>query len=264
MTETDRPARLPPRRRAWPIVLAVLLALLLALIGGAWWLWRSEAGVSWLIERVPGLAVTGMRGRPDGGPFEADRIEWRSGDMRVTVTGLSWRDAQFQLRPYPGAWLRLELVEPRIKRIAVMTAPGPDDEPPRAPPADLRLPLELIVRDLQVGVLQVNEQPPVTGLAADLHLGDDTGRMHRLSRFVAQARSVQARAQVQVQADGEMAVEGRVDLATLPGAARGWRAELGLDGTVPRPAVDATLTTAEGARATAQAVLTPFAPWPIA
>jgi len=263
MAATARSNR-PPRRRAWPVVLSVLLALLVALIGGAWWLWRSEAGVSWLIERVPGLAVTGMRGRPDGGPFEADRVEWRSGGMRVSVTGLSWRDANWQFRPYPGAWLRLELVEPRVKRIDVVTPPGRDDEPPRAPPSELRLPLELIVRDLRVGVLQVNEQPPVTDLAADLHLGDDTGRMHRLSRFVAQAGSLQARAQAQVQADGEMAVNGRVDIATLPGAARGWRAELGLGGTVPRPAVDATLTTAEGARATAQAVLTPFAPWPIA
>ena len=250
--------------RSWLIALGTVLALLGAFIGGAWWLWRTDAGIAWLIRQVPGLQVTDMRGRPDGGPFEAARVEWRSGDLHVEISGLSWRDMDWQWHPYPGAWLRLTVIGPQARRVAVSTGAAGAETVPANPPADLRLPLELIVHDAHLGVLQLNRQPPVTELTADLHLGDDSGARHRLARLTGKVENVLARAQGEVATTGTLALAGRIDITTLQGTSPPWHAEVGLRGSVVRLDADAALTVAADTRLNVQAGLAPFSPWPLA
>jgi translocation and assembly module TamB len=236
--DTAPPTPVARRRRLWPIAVPALLALLLALAGAGWWLWRSEAGTAWLLQRVPGLQASGVAGRASGGPFSIERLQWQSGGTSVRLEGLSWQDAQWRLRPYPGAWLGLELVAPRVRRVEVRTAEG-KDEPRQPPPADLRLPLELVVRQAHVGSLQVNDLPEATDIAADLHLGDERGGSHRLERLEVRAQGVQAKARARAQATDDLRTEGTIELATLPQAGRPWQASARLDGTLRRLGVDA-------------------------
>ena len=253
-----------PSRRRWPIVLAALLALLLLLVAGAWWAWRSDAGPAWLLERVPGLKVSGLQGRPDGGPLRAERIEWRSGGTQLRIDALSWRDLQWRWRPYPGAWLRLELVDPHAAQVQVTTAPDTSPKEPTKPPADLRVPLELIVRGVQVDELHLNDQPPVLGLRGDLHLGADQGRLHRIGPLEARRDPLQARVEARIATQGALGVDGTLHAGTPAGAALPWQAQVRLGGTVPRLSLDGALSAGNGARLDAQATLAPFEPWPLA
>ena len=245
-------------------MLGALLALLLALVAAAWWAWRSDAGPAWVLEQVPGLKITGMQGRPDGGPFGAQRVEWQSGGTQLRIEGLAWRNLHWQWRPYPGAWLRVEVLEPRAARVQVTTAPKPAAQAPQGPPQDLRLPVELVVRGLQADALHVNDQPPVLGLRGDLHLGADHGRQHRIGPIEAQRDPAQARLEARIATIGPLGVEGTVRANSLPGAAPPWQAGVRLGGTVARLALDGTLTAGTGARVGVQATLTPFEAWPLA
>lgn len=263
MAPTTSPETERRGRRLWPWVLGGILALVAVTIGGAWWAWRSDAGLGWLLRQVPGLEVSGMRGRPDGGSFEAARVDWRSGGLHVRVDGLSWRDAQWHWRPYPGAWLRVVLDAPHARQVRVTTTPGADE--PATAPTSLRLPMELVARDLRVDALQVNDQPQVTELKGQLHLGDDTGALHRVGPLAARLDTVHASGQADVRTDAPMALNGRVDVtaASAPGTPAPWRATATLAGTLPRMAVDGALTAAAGARLSAQATVTPFEAWPL-
>jgi translocation and assembly module TamB len=245
-------------------VLGALLALLLALVASAWWGWRSEAGPAWLLEHVPGLKVTGMQGRPDGGPFQVERLEWSQGSTQLRIDALSWRDLQWQWRPYPGAWLRVELLEPRASRVQITTAPEPAAQAPKSPPQDLRLPVELLVRGLHVEALQVNDQEPVLGLRGDLHLGADQGRQHLIGPLEAERSPAQGRIEARIEAVNPLGVQGTVHAAALRGAALPWQADVRLGGTLPRLALNGTLAAGAGARVEVQATLAPFEAWPLA
>ncbi len=255
-----------PRRR-WNATLAVfgvLLALVLLLVGAAWWAWRSDAGPAWLLQQVPGLKVSGLQGRPDGGPFKAATIEWQSAGTQLRIDSLSWRDLQWQWRPYPGAWLRVELVDPHAQRVQVTTAPDTSAQKQSAPPTDLRLPVELLVRSLQVDALHLNDQPPVLGLRGDMHLGADAGRLHRIGPLSARRDPAQASVEARIGAVAPLGVDATLVVGTPRGAALPWQADVRLGGTVPRLAVNGTVTAGAGAKLGVQATLTPFERWPLA
>lgn len=266
MADHDTPPA-PVRRRRWPWrVAAVLLLLALlcaALLGGAVRVWRSDAGFDWLVRQVPGLQISGRHGRPDGGAFQAQQLRWQSGGTRVQVDGLAWQGLQWQWRPHPGAWMKVVLDRPRAARVQVHTTPPPDQAARKAPPRDLRLPLELVVRGLQIDTLQFNDVPPVAGIAGDFHLGDQAGTRHHLHRLAFQAQGVQARVQAEVAAVGAMALGARVDAGTLPGAARPLEGHATIGGTVQQPTLDARIDAQRGARLQVRATLAPFAAWPL-
>lgn len=260
-----------PSRRRWPLILGVsgaaVLGLLVLLGGAAWWLWRSEAGFSWLLQQVPGLELRGREGRPDGGPFRAESLVWRGAGFSVEVDGLAWRDLGWRWRPHERAWLRIEIDAPQARRVQVRTEPGPEPAPERGgAPSSLVLPLELVLHRLAVQALRVNQQPPLQGLAGELHLGDEQGRLHRIGPLVAQRAPAALSLQAQVGAVGDLRVSGRLQAISLAGAPVPWRAEAVLGGTVPRPTVEARLAAGAGGaagRADLQATLAPFAAWPL-
>jgi translocation and assembly module TamB len=257
-----------PRRHRWIVVsitalLAVVAVLVLAVAGGLSWL-HTDAGLRWALRHVPGLQITGMQGRPDGGSFSAQRLQWQSATMTVTVDQLAWQDLQWRWRPYPGAWAGITLVEPRAQRVEVQTRPGPEQvQANTGAPDNMRLPLELVVRNLQVRTLQLNALPPIEALAADLHLGDEAGTVHRLQRLSGSMQQRQAQAQLALRSQGDMALTGSVTVASLPGASHPLQAAVDLSGTLPRPQLRARLDAGAGAQLQMDATLAPFERWPI-
>jgi translocation and assembly module TamB len=253
----------PPRRRWILVTVTVLVAIVVAVAAGVGWLY-SDTGLHWALRHVPGLQITGMTGRPDRGSFSAERLQWQSATLTLTAHRLAWRDLRWRWRPYPGAWVGITLIDPRAERVEVQTRPGPEPaQPNQGAPEHLRLPLELVVRGLQVGTLQVNELPPIEALAADLHLGDETGTVHRLQRLSARMEQRQAQAQLTLRSEGDMALAGHVAAESLPGGAHPLQARVDLSGSLPRPQLRAQVNAGAGAQLRANAKLAPFESWPI-
>ncbi len=258
----------PSRRRRWPLIVggvlgALLLVLILGVAAGVG-VWRTERGLDWALRQVPGLTITGLQGRPDGGSFSAARLQWRSPTMTVEVDRLSWRDLQWRWRPYSGAWIGITLIDPKAQRVVVRTQPGSEPEPASTgAPNSVRLPIEFILRGLQVQTVQVNTLPPIEALAADLHLGDEAGAVHRVQRLSARMQQRQADATLTLRSEGDMALSGRLTVASLRGAAQPLDASVDLTGTLPRPQLRATLDAGAGAKLQAEATLAPFDAWPL-
>lgn len=271
--EPSPPVR--PRRRIWPwawgSALGLLALALIAAAGTAWWVWHAENGTRWALAHVPALQVDGLRGAPSGGPLQIQRLTWESAPgnrgTRVSVDGLAWRDAIWRWRPYPGAWIGLELVEPTAHRVDVRTAAPQPNEPPMQPPKSLRLPLELALRGLVIDSVQIDDQPPITALRADLHLGADRGVRHDLLHLTLRRDTLQLAAQGSISSDGGLPVAAQAELKTVAGAALPWNATVQVTGPLARLALDAALQTTpaqgSGARLTAQAGVAPFAAWPL-
>lgn len=256
-----KPKPAPPRRRRTLLALLVLAAA--ALLGAGWALWHDDAALRWLL-RQGGLEVGGSVGRADGGPFQAERVQWQRGGTRVTVHGLAWRDLRWSWNPYPGAWLRVEVDAPSARRVEVSTTPSPQTAP-RTVPADLRVPLELVVTDLHVETVQIDAQAPLVDLRAKaLHVGDDVGGTHRVDGLALRRGAVQLHdARLALSTTGSMPLVGAAQLAGADDAPQPWQARLRAGGTLARIALDANLAAA-GAEASARAAVTPFAAWPLA
>lgn len=262
MSSTPAPAA-PAWQRLRPLRWALLALLLLAaaLLGGALWLWHSEAGMSRVLQQVPGLRITGQQGRPNGGPFAVKRLEWQRGGLHVIVHDLAWDDAQWRWRPHPGAWAGFQLQQPRAARVQVINdAPAGD---PAQPPASLRLPVEVQAPGLRIGSLEVGEQPAIGPLAADLHLGAVAGAEHRVEQLEFMRGGLVYSGRATLGSDGELPLQARLAVATAPDATPAWRAEVQAQGPLQRVELEGRLDHASGAAATAQATLAPFAPWPL-
>jgi translocation and assembly module TamB len=248
------------------LVLGSLLGLVLvvgALLGGLAWLLRTDDGLDWLLARVPGLEVRGLTGRLDGGPMHADRLVWQSETLRVTVHDLSWRDAQFTLRPHEGAWLGVELVEPAARAVEVqrLGEPAPSGAEP-APPQQIELPVDLRLRDLRVGRLDIENAPPVTDLHLDAHVGRAATPAHVISALSLTTPQARLKGSASIGSRQPLPLDGRIEAAAPADAALPWQATVQVGGTLQRPTLDGTLRAAD-AGAQVQAVLQPFAPWPL-
>ena len=249
-------------RWAW-ITLAALALLAAALLGAAAWVWRSESAFGWALARVPGLEAADVQGRPTGGALGIGRLAWQGEGLRVEVDGLSWRDARWRWRPHPGAWIGVELDAPKAREVRVTTTPKPPStEPARAPEA-LRLPVAATLRGLDVGALRLNEQPPLTGLRADVEIGAEQGAAHRIERFTVTREGVVAQADLRVGSAAPLTVGGGFSVAAAPGASPSWQARGRLGGTLERLHVVADAQEASGAQAGVDATLAPFAAWPL-
>ena len=264
---TSPPPAAPVQRRphhVWRWVAGTLGALTLLLAAGVAWLWHSDAGTAQLLARVPGLSMSGQRGRLTGGAFSIERLVWQSSTLRVEVQGLSWRNAEWRARPHAGAWVALALDQPRAQRVTVTTSPATEPQPKSKPPQDLKLPLEVVAPAFQIDTLQVGSGAPITGLRADLHVGAGQGGEHRVERLVLERAGVAVRGELRIGAAAPMRLQGVIGAAVAPSAAHPWRAGARLGGTLPAVAIDAQLQAGRDATAQARASLLPFAPWPLA
>ncbi|MEF7613479.1 translocation/assembly module TamB domain-containing protein [Aquincola sp. MAHUQ-54] len=282
-----RPKRLRTLRGTalrWTLASAIgLLALVAVLVALASYALRTEAGNAWLLARVPGLTVSAPRGVFSGGPYAATRVEYAAADgLRVVVDGLGWQDLRWRFRPREGSLLGITLVAPRAERIEVRTAPATAPSSPSGAPRSLRLPVEVEVQDLSVATLVIDDQPALTGLAASLHLGEDNGRVHRLSGARVTRDGLQLSADARIDTQAPLALQAQAALRALPDAALPWEADVQAQGPLERLELQAALrSVAAAAPAPApapasapapapagsidvQATVTAFAAWPLA
>lgn len=276
---------MPRGRRTLRTVLLSLLALLvlaaLLLGGGAWWLWHSPEAARAVVERIPGLSITKPQGRLTGGPYAAERLAWTGSGLRIVVEGLAWDDARWTWRPSPGQWVGVALQGARAERVQVTRiAPAPAAVQPAQPPASLALPAALQAPALRIGRIELFDQPPITALQADLHLGAAAGAEHRVEGLRLQRQGLTLTGQARIGTAGELPLSATIEAATAPDVAQPWQATLQASGPLQRPAVEARVRL--GAATTAspsssappapdtpprgelrvQAKLAPFARWP--
>lgn len=222
--------------------LAALLALAGVLtLGAAAWLWQGP-GVASVLQRwpglvpalVPGLSLEGAEGAPGGGPFTLQRLAWQGEGLHVEVSGLAWRDARWHWRPHPGAWLGVDLTGARAAQVRVQrtAAPGPGD--PGRPPS-LTWPFALNAPALAVDRVQVDEQPPLTQLQADVALGARRGREHRLQQLRLWREGVQVQGEVALGTQAPWPLVAALQAAPGSGA---WRLQARAEGPLQRPAAD--------------------------
>ena len=109
----------PRKWLAWGLgsVLALLLAV--ALIGGTviGWTLHTTGGAAWVLARVPGLSVTGVRGVL-GGEFTAERIEIElPNSQKIVLLDAGWREPALHAVPgVPHGW-RLHLQSLHARRV---------------------------------------------------------------------------------------------------------------------------------------------------
>ena len=255
-----RRSRNPLARIAFGLLGLALLACLLV-SGAGVWVWHDEAAQLALLRHLPGLTLTGAHGRLTGGAFAAGQLQWRSADLQVDIESPSWTDARWSWRPYPGAWFGLTLEQAQARRVQVTRTAAPTAA--RAP-SNLRMPFELVARDLRLGALQMDGQLLLSDLIADLHVGADGGTTHRIEHMALARGSLALAGQVSIGVDTGLPVKAVLGMATEPGKPASWRASASLGGPLARLGVDAALRTEAGAAVTAQATLTPFEAWPLA
>jgi len=250
-------------RRVAIVLTSGLLALLLLLGGAALWLWHSTDAARIALERVPGLQITRPQGRLTGGPYAAERLQWQGGGLRVVIEGLAWDDASWRWRPAPGTWAGVALQGARADRVSVTRVEAALPAQAAQPPASLQLPVEVSAPGLRVGRIELFDQPPLTALRADVHLGAADGSEHRIEALGLQREGLALAGQARVGTTGQMTLRAELRAATAADAALPWQADLQAQGPLQRLDVGARLRLRGQAAADVQATVAPFAAWPL-
>lgn len=282
------PAAAPPRRRhAWRWwtggLFALVLAVMLAAGGTAWWGLRTEQGTAWLLSRLPGVEVQNPRG-PLIGDFGADAVTWRFGQGgELRLADVAWEGLGLYRSDAPGAWA-LVWFDRLTAREARLQLPEREQTNTRPPPEHLKLPVELVVRQFALDELHAAAlgDAPLQGLRARIHLGGrpsageaaaaipglpaDAVR-HRIDGLSVARGPLQLQGRLQVGADAPMPADVALTLAQ-PAATPtpAWDAALNLSGPLARSQLRGQV------RVQAQppqsldvdALLQPFAAWPLA
>ncbi len=294
-----------PRRRGWRIalvILAVITLVLAALTGSAWWAARTASGSAWLLSQVPNLKVSGVKGALLG-DFEAQSLSYQISTKTndsITITALSWKGLKLTLDNTQTQWIKFTVADVQAARVDVRTTSDPT-APPLKAPTDLRVmvlnqALEFEVMRLQVGEIHLSALPdqPLRNLQAQVHLGADHGKQHRVNHLSLLWDRLRADASGSVATQGQLPLNSEVTLtqdaasasATATATAAetlAWNATLNLSGPLkqinvraqmeaqpqkkPQARPQAKLQTDSAQKPqslSAQAILRPFAAWPLA
>jgi len=258
---------------AWAaLAVALTLALLIAaMVATAWWSVRSERGSAWLLSVLPGVQVEAPRGRLLG-DFDAKRVVVKlpGGDNSVTLTGLAWRGLAIERAAAP-LWLRVGIDSLTIARIDLALAPSKKASEPSTAPADLRLPIELDLRQLHIGEVHADAlgAQPLRELRARVHVGANGGAEHRVDQLALSWDRLQASGDARIASAAPMTLAASLQLVQqaadrLPA----WNASATLAGPLAEPLLQATLRAAAAPSRPPQALdlratLRPFAAWPL-
>jgi len=261
---SDVPVPIKKRWRKRALATAVLAPLL---AGGAafgvLWALKSEGGSVWMLARVPGLQIDAPQGSLLG-DFSARRLVYRlpGSESRISIDGLRWQGLTLSWSSSPRLWGQLDIARLQADRLDLSLAPSSE---PSRPPADLALPMGLRVQALQVDQVTGLSPQPLLGLRGSLDLSADGGQLHRVSVDSLQWERLRLRGQASVQTGGSMTVAA--DLALQPTdkaqALPDWSGGLKLSGPLLALQAQAQLQ-ASGQSLQADALLQPFAAWPLA
>ncbi|HET9977669.1 MAG TPA: translocation/assembly module TamB domain-containing protein [Burkholderiaceae bacterium] len=245
------------------IALALVLAFLLALAGGAFVVLTHSSTVGvWLLSRVPGMQVSGVQGRVFGGPFAVERVTF-AGAREVVVEQLAWKDLQWRWRPHAGSWLALDIDRASAARVRIGVAASAT---PMQAPVSLRLPIDLAFDGVQVGELRFEDRTVLVGAQARrLELGAESGARHRIDGLQVALSRAAVEASASIASDAPFALSAHARL-TARDSERPWQGQIDAAGEFAALRVAARLTSARaaGAALDAKATLAPFAAWPVA
>jgi len=260
---------------AWTALsMALTLALLIAaMIATAWWSVRSERGSAWLLSILPGVQVEAPRGRLLG-DFDAKRVvvTLPGSNDRITLTDLAWRSLAIERAASP-LWLRIGIDSLTIARIDLALAPSKKASEALTAPADLRLPIELDLRQLNIAEVHADAlgAQPLRDLRARVHLGASGGAEHRVDQLALSWDRLQASGDARIASAAPMTLAASLQLAQQAAAALpAWNTSATLAGPLAEPLLQATLraAAAPGNAGPPQALdlratLRPFAAWPL-
>jgi len=264
-----RPRRRPLRAlaRSFSTYLLGVAATLALIAGGAWWLLFTESGAVWLLQRVPGLQVSGIGGSLLG-PLTAQRVVVPLADdgTRLELQDFSWTAPS--LHPAAGKpWLRIGFERLQARRVDLHLPDGPATD--GEVPASLALPVGVDVGELRVDELHVaGVDTPLRQLRARLSLGADGGASHRLDQLQLAWDRLRLSGRAQVATGGTLQLDAAADLTQAQGAGGEWNAALRLAGPLAAPQLTAQLRAQRDATRPVQsadlsATLRPFAAWPL-
>lgn len=245
----------PAARRRWPWIAAAALLLPLAALVA----WSASepalAAAARALERAAGgrLALQGVAGSLYG-PLRLERLEYRDGGLavRAEAVELDWTSLALL-----AATLRVQRLS--AASLSVTTAGG---DAAGAPPASLRVPIRVELRELRIERLTVatgSESLAFAPVAASVKLGvtQHTVALRDLGTPWARVTGDAA-----VGAWAPFRVHGRLTLRELPAAALE-RADLTLNGPLRRVEIDIA-PRAAWLSGQARAVVEPFAAAPLA
>ena len=253
-------------------LVSAALAGLVAIAGLIAWSAASSPGTAWLVAHLPGVRITTGSGTLLG-DFAAQRIELALPGATGTLVldGVAWRGLRLVRSPgHPLGGLVIDGL--RAARVDLRLTPNPTAVP-LAAPTDLRLPMEIDIRSLQVDELHIalTGAAPTDGvllrtLDAQLHLGAAGGAEHRVDRLSVVWEQLNASGHAVVGTTGKLNADAVLDLVQASGSA--WAAHAALTGPLATPALQATVRAQPNGTRPAQALdaralLRPFAPWPI-
>jgi len=255
----DTPPRPSARWSLWPILAG--LALLLGVLGaGLYTALATEPGSRWLLGLVPGLQVSGVRGRLLG-DFDADRLRYPLNERQtLQIDQLRWRG--FALGWPDGKAPMLNLAQLRIGQLDLQGSSA-SEQPPVLPTA-LDLPLGVQIGEVRIDRLSVDalRDRPVRGLSAALSLRAGRGGLHRVDALQLQWDHLALQGVLTLGADAPMPLEARLVLtpgataAPTAGLPQDWRVDLRAHGPLQQIAVD-TRMVARGQSLEMQAELRP-------
>ncbi|MBN3754006.1 translocation and assembly module protein TamB [Paraburkholderia sp. Tr-20389] len=182
--DTPPPAR-KPRRRLWKVIAWAIFAplMIVALIGGLLYgVVVTERGTAYAWQTAVKLLHGQLEGKLDGGSIATGLhmrdVRWRSLDGSGTDIRVDRIDARWALDDKPWRfvvdYLHVGTVDARI-------APSTSKSEPMSLPKDLRLPLQLAVRDLSVEKLVLHEGASTNEYSRLLFHGRSDGRHHEAS-----------------------------------------------------------------------------------
>lgn len=183
----------------------------------------SESGSRWLLGRVPGLTVEDFRGRLLG-DWTAARLRWQSGASRVELERLRVVNRLACLRT--GALCLDELSAARL-RLDLPPSTEPQPAGPLALP-DIRLPLAVRIRRLELGSLVVNEVEQLHDLVLSANLDRRGLQLSGLDLQRDGLRLTVSELGLQPHGDWPLHASARLDLPPVEGQA--WQLDLTLDG----------------------------------
>ncbi|MDN3546277.1 translocation/assembly module TamB domain-containing protein [Kinneretia asaccharophila] len=260
-----------PMRRLWrrgPGLVPSLLAL--PLLGGAlgcglWWSMATEPGTQWLLQQVPGLQIT----RPQGsliGDFSAQKLSYvvPGTQDRLEFEDLSWQGLSLHWNRSPQLWGDLHIKQLTVRRLQVHLAPS--DAPSQAP-ADLKLPIGVQLKQLQIAQLLIPSASalPLLDLQGSLQLSAQGGNQHQVQLDSLHWDRLQLRGSASLQTAGDMGVQAQLNLrakANEQDHIPAWQAKIEARGPLQTLTLSADLQ-AESQTLQAEAQVQPFASWPL-
>jgi translocation and assembly module TamB len=268
-----------PRRRRWPLRVALALVMLIAVLAlTAWRVLESETALQWAVARAlqaagpDRLAIDGLSGTLLRG-LHARHVRWRDDPATPGVSVEAAEvDVNLSLRGLLAR--RLVLGPLAAQSVLIDFAPGKDEK--SAPPRSLALPIELAVGDARVARLEVrraSQRYVLSNVGLD-YQGGVAG--HNLERAEAVLDEVAWNDK-----DGQtgigtaLALQGHINAsppfelaATLNAKGGQWKplpaepmqAALKAGGSLQAPRLEVAVSGVLGASLNAEATLAPFSP----